>query len=255
MNNVTKEPTRKLVSMEEVFFKDTPAKAIVREGGSNIVIKDVSDDLGGYVARDITFVPNVVTSLVIDLFNGVTGTNLISHTPDEDSVGGGWIYSSSGGGAVRADITGGNALRPNWSGTSDDRDHAHIDAGETDVEFIVNERQNSPGGTVMRMYLRRRSSTSYVYIEWDRGAPGTVKFKKRISSSSPTTEATEAITVSNTASKEFKVVVVGSNYQAQIDGVIVLQHTDSYNIGQSNFGIFVPNGASNIRYEDFTVDG
>lgn len=92
-------------------------------------------------------VPTPVNAVLVDTFSGNSGISLADHTPDVDTVGGGW---SIVGGAI--DITNGNA-RGTTVGTSSPFNLAVIDCGLSDC--VINATPNQHAELTVNPYHSR----------------------------------------------------------------------------------------------------
>ena len=177
-----------------------------------------------------------VTTLVSDTFTDSDSTVLSAHTPDIDTVGGGWTAG-----------TGTPDIQSNKASSPDDGDvNADIDAGNANVIVSADVLIATANDGFIGLAMRYTSTTSKWSLEF---STTLLKLVERDTTS--TTRASTAITVAKDAEHALSATCSGDDFTCTINGGDEITYTSTFNNSVTNHGLFGGNTAS--TWDNFLV--
>jgi len=221
-------------------------------------LKEIASYLGTTETQLITISETQIAEVVFldNLDSSGAGGNLIDHTPDTDSLGGGWIYQHSTAGNTTGDMLSSAAEMRAQTSTSNDRNIAYVETGLKD--FIITHvfRRNSPGTTPMSTAFRRTSDKLFWYVVYDPGDDTAELFKiTSVEPASAISVSSVAVTsLPHSASASYVVECVGPSIIIKVNGTTVINVVDSFNSDATQHGIPLPTTGSHDRHQSFKIE-
>lgn len=176
-------------------------------------------------------------TVILDEFTDAANTRLQSHTPNVDSVGGGWIEVN---GVWRLDGTG--QVTTEGSGSSR---RAYIDSGASSHEV-----ECQLWGAGHAVAVRMHSSTDNMLFVGISGSTNALVLGQRINGDASVLSQTAPD--SYPAGAALKIITTPTSVAAVVDGVTVLSAATTLHASLTGVG-FVRIGTGSGTYEGFTV--
>jgi hypothetical protein len=188
------------------------------------------------------------SQLVTDTFTDSNGTGLSSHTPDVDSVGGGWIEDFGSGADIQ--ILSNKAEQtdnvPTYPGGV-----AFIDVGVADCSLSGVWRSNPTFGTNGGMVVRATDKDNGWYIRLQNA--GVFEILERIAGSD-TQRASVSPTVNLNTDYTITVQLSGTTITAQLDGGNEISYSSaSFNQTETKHGIHLRRGGD--KFDNLSITG
>ena len=209
------------------------SRSIARDLG-----RGTGDGLGGGSA------PAGPSYLVHDTFTDTDGVDLSAHTPDVDSVGGGWIDDTT---AVE--------IQSNQAAGVGNDASSWIDAGNADVTVEVT-RHTPISNRALRLMGRLTDTSNYIYLNISARGTDASSFRLfRREAGAGTTIASGTYTVNISSTYNVKLAMSGSSVSAYLDDGTPLTATETFNQTATKHGLlFERNPGANGGYaDDFKV--
>jgi hypothetical protein len=198
--------------------------------------------------------------LVQDTFSGESdGTLLTAHTPDIDTVGGGWVDDGAtgpGDGDVLAIQS--NAVEPDQV-AFDSVQRAVVDSGASDVDISLDVTIDSNADGTEGILFRYVDVDNHWQAIWGNGDSVHIWVIDERVSKTYTRRASVAFTPSATTTYSFRVVASGTSITATIDGGYQIAYTSSLYQTATKHGImgqsrdYVGAPATPPAYDNFVV--
>ena len=168
--------------------------------------------------------PSPIQLVVEDHFEGVDGTPIISHAPDVDTVGGGWIQVKVNGGAEVAGTTRLRTLSAGirWGAVTDFYGSI-IDCGTPNVDINVLYRTQSGDNERYEILLRFDNPTHNGYAISLRSDFSDVRLYK-ITAGTYATVTFVPFNFTINTDYQIRVIAYGQKVRVYIDSVLILSY-------------------------------
>jgi len=201
------------------------------------------------VARGITNSGGAAASgpLVQDTFTDTNGTLLTAHTPDVDTVGGGWVSWGNGGSidiqSNKASTIGGGS-NPNFGSH-------YIDAGAADVDITSTYAVDASND--LGILVRYQDANNFWLLNLS-GFSDALQISER-NSGSWYGRASKSVTVTAGQAYLMRGKASGNVYELWRDGTDYQTYTDAgnFNIDKTKHGIW-GGSASNLTADDYEIN-
>ncbi len=185
------------------------------------------------------------TTYVEDTFTDTNGTELVDHTPDTDTEGGGWSSrtATTDGGRIQANV---------YENEHTSREGQFlIDAGVADcvVRMTLNLGDNTQSG----MYVRYSDSSNFWQIRVRDDTQQVILY--RVVAGSFNADDTQSATIANNTDYDMVCTLSGNSVSCDVAGVTV-SATNSHNNTATSHGFWVrkfDTGTAEPYVDDFSV--
>lgn len=195
---------------------------------------------------------NFFNGTVADFFNTGSNTNIENHTPDTDTVGGGWSLATGSAGSVVVAASISSATINNTNG------FAIIDAGGSgNVELVSNMETSGSNGNAYLVF-RYSDSSNYLRAGLIHTGSGTrTLILEKVDAGTPSTLASQSVSSTSFEFHPFTVTACGDSidveYQSSFFGTTTINATNSFNNTATIVGIqsTAGSGTHSETWQDF----
>lgn len=186
--------------------------------------------------------------LFLDTFTDANGTNLAAHTPDVDTVGGGWINAATG---ATWGIASGKAIK---EAAGNFRNAAWIDAGTADAQATCQYTQSTrSGGLGLRI---SDENNCWVVALYNNNDTTNTILLREINAGGVTTRAEAAYDSDDGMTYALKATAIGTTITGFVNGTSLVSYASaSFNQAQTKHGLYIQDSdADSAEFDDFRVE-